>query len=1002
MQSKPKRKFWKWLGRVGLGLLGLLVLFLAFVFVYAWIKDARAYATDMPEGSLLVDVGGRKTHMRAMGLENDGPAVVLISGFANGVTTDSAWWAAVQPELAKTMRVYTFDYAGYAWSDLNPEGVSHTNTADDLRAALIALGEEEVILVGFATASNTTIVYHHRYPDDPRLRGIVWLDADVLHPELVDWYKINIGISPAVLHALVDLGFGRLLYERGWPSQMEQWAMGERLSERAREMFDWDYYNRVAAMRGTRRVMHALVDHFLTYSADLDYAASLPLPTDIPLFVIQTDMLRFQSEEDPERAEVNAWRGPYMTEWYHTAAENAPGGRYIFIPDSEHVAMLDQPDALIGAIEEMVELVTETEASEPSPAQAKVPRFEPSDCPIAIPAGARAECGYLVVPEDRSNPDSRTIRLAVAILKSRSEDPAPDPVVYLAGGPGGSALGEAGLGFGSPFLDDRDFILLEQRGTRYSEPWLDCPELDVVIVDNLGQALSFEEEMALKVEAAIQCRDRLLGGGVNLAAYNSAAIASDFEDLRRVLGYEQWNLYGISNGTRLALTVMRDYPEGVRGVILDSTFPPQSDGDIELLPNAAHAFETLFAGCAADSACHAAYPELETVFYDLVDQMNANPIPVWITHPITGDPFELWLTGADMIGGLFDALCNAEIVPFLPFFIYQVHEGNHDILAPMAQNSLASLLGLSRGMNLSVECHGEAPFNPPEAVAAAMDAYPKLRGLMQFFALGICQYWGAGEAGPIETEAVHSDIPTLILEGEYDPITPPSLGKLAAETLPNSFFYEFPGLAHAVTLHDCPRSMAVAFVNDPITKPDANCMARMSTPDFVTDDDLYATPALYRLNNELLTKREPLHFGLLGFCLLFFLAEVLLVPGHFFRLLLKPSGQTTRVARLARGFAVATATLNLAFLVGLMLIVRDVASTSLLMMAFGVPARAALLFLVPLLTTALTAGLLIFTVLAWKNGYWSKVGRVHYSLLTLAALAFIWFLSYWDLLGFWL
>ncbi len=349
-----------WLTRIGIGVLGVLVLLLVAMYAYASIKDAQARTVGLPRDSLLVDVGGRDIHVHAMGLEHDGPAVVLISGAAYGTTKDSGWWAGVQPELAKTMRVYTFDYAGYAWSDPNPEGVSYTNTADDLHAVLTALGEEEVILVGFATASNTTLVYHHRYPDEPRLRGIIWLDADVLHPEIIDWYKGGDDMSPLVLHSLIDLGVGRLFYEWGFLSRREQWVMEEKLSDHTQAMFDWDYYDQVATMRGTRHALRAMVDCSLAYEADLDYAASLPLPTDIPLFVIQTDMLRFQSERDPERAKVNELRGPYMTEWYHTVAENVPGGRYIHIPDSEHFAMLDQSEALIEVIKDMVELVTTT------------------------------------------------------------------------------------------------------------------------------------------------------------------------------------------------------------------------------------------------------------------------------------------------------------------------------------------------------------------------------------------------------------------------------------------------------------------------------------------------------------------------------------------------------------------------------------------------------------------------------------------------------------------
>ena len=343
--------------RVGLSLLGLLVLAAFAIVVLSKTRDAQASRVEPPEGALLVDIGGRNIYMRGLGLEHDGPAVVLIMGFTNGVSIDSGWWAGVQPALAESMRVYTFDYAGHAWSDTNPAGISHSNAADDLHAALAQLDEEEVILVGQATGSNTTIFYADRYPDDPRVAGIIWIDPDVLTPELVEWYSIN--LSPTMwnlLHGLNSIGFSYLYHELLVVPQNE-WAIDDRLSPRAEELFDWDAYNRIAARRGTSTAILSALDHFKAYNDDLRRAASTPLPTDIPLYVIQTGMLRIQSESNPERAELNAWRGPVMEEWYRQAAENSAGGRYIFIPESNHVPMLDQPDALIEAIEEMVEQV---------------------------------------------------------------------------------------------------------------------------------------------------------------------------------------------------------------------------------------------------------------------------------------------------------------------------------------------------------------------------------------------------------------------------------------------------------------------------------------------------------------------------------------------------------------------------------------------------------------------------------------------------------------------
>ena len=214
-------------------------------------------------------------------------------------------------------------------------------------------------------------------------------------------------------------------------------------------------------------------------------------------------------------------------------------------------------------------------------------------------------CGYLIVPEDRSDPDSQPISLHVAVFTSESEEPAPDPIVYLEGGPGGHALEIVPFIFEdriAPFLTNRHFIVFDQRVVGYSEPNLDCPELIALTHETLDQQLSVEEQRAGGLSASLACRDRLIGEGVNLKAYTSAENAADLNALRQALGYEEWNLYGISYGTRLALTAMRDHPEGIRSVVLDSAYPLQVDLPTSLLSNADRAFSQLFGGVSGESS----------------------------------------------------------------------------------------------------------------------------------------------------------------------------------------------------------------------------------------------------------------------------------------------------------------------------------------------------------------------------------------------------------------
>ncbi len=469
-------------------------------------------------------------------------------------------------------------------------------------------------------------------------------------------------------------------------------------------------------------------------------------------------------------------------------------------------------------------------------APAYEPKFEPSVCPMdGLPEGATVECGYLIVPEDRSDADSADIRLAVAIIRSQSASPSPDPLIYLAGGPGGSALGDLQGWIDHGYASQRDFILFDQRGTGYSEPSLNCTEIEEWTYKYLNNPEWFLRNQTLR------CSRRLRKDGIKVSAYNSAASAADLDDLRRALGYDQINLLGISYGTRLALTTMRDFPQHVRSVVLDSTYPPNVDSFAEQAANTVRAFDQLFDGCAADPQCNTAYPGLRESFYALVDALNEEPAEVILIDPDSGMPAITRVYGNDVVGIIFLSLYSTDIIPVLPRVIHEAAHGSYDSLALLLQ--LAFERGFdtadifSEGMYYSVQCKEEMTFVEYKSVISAAESQPSLT---DYFVDGfelervMCNFWGAGEAAPIENEPVRSDIPTLVLAGQYDPVTPPAWGMLAAETLGSSYFYEFPGFGHGVSiLGNCPTQLTQAFVNNPTVAPDASCIAAIGPPAFI-------------------------------------------------------------------------------------------------------------------------------------------------------------------------
>lgn len=472
-------------------------------------------------------------------------------------------------------------------------------------------------------------------------------------------------------------------------------------------------------------------------------------------------------------------------------------------------------------------------AATPSPT-ASPARFEKAACEFPKFSGmGKIECGYLSVPEDRSQPNSSSIKLHVAIVRSSSPQPAPDPVVYLHGGFGGEALSmlQYQLPLFREVFADHDVIVFDQRGGGFSRPSLNCPEVEDQLYQDFTQNLSREEAQQHYAQAAQACHDRLVGEGVNLAAYTSAANAADVNDLRVALGYAEWNLYGVSYGTRLALTVMRDFPVGVRSAILDSVYPPQVDIDAELAGNAERAFDLLFDRCAADAGCNAAYPDLKTVFYDTVAQLDANPRTVHLTRPKTGQSYAMVVNGDRLVRAVFQMLYSTDTLPSLPKMIYELHAGRADTFRQYPIRIAFSADYVSEGVGFSVKCSEETSFSSPQVVATANAAVPpRLRDASDDTLLfTVCAGWGARPAPAIENQPVASAIPTLILAGDSDPITPPRWGRAAAETLSKSYTFEFPGVGHGVLgagpWGSCSEGMASAFLADPGSAPDSTCLS---------------------------------------------------------------------------------------------------------------------------------------------------------------------------------
>ncbi len=490
-------------------------------------------------------------------------------------------------------------------------------------------------------------------------------------------------------------------------------------------------------------------------------------------------------------------------------------------------------------------------AAQAAEATATVPRFEPADCPKLQGAEelAKASCGYLVVPENRSQPNGRTIRLMVAKYPARSAEKRPDPIVYLAGGPGDIAPLEVNGLIAADFLRDRDIYVVSQRGTMFSDPALTCAANDEFSRELLGLRFYSEATKRAHLAATEVCHRDLAATGADLSAYNSTESAADFADLRQVLGFDVWNIYGTSYGSYLAQTVMRDHPAGIRSVVLDSVLPTTYNVAANW-QNASDGFGNIFQACAAQPACNAAHPQLEQTFTALVNKLEAEPLTATVKDPATGEDIKVVIDGGALIDWLRNQNYGLAMLQAAPDRIDGLAAGRPDAIEAISLDRASrapppepGAPALGYGLALGVSCRESYPFATPQDLAAAgRKAFPDYPASIQDEGIGGWAYfnedcrevWKVPAAPEAMHQPVVSDLPTLLISGTFDTLTSLAGAKEAAAKLSHATIISIPGVGHFVSpASPCAQAVIVSFFADPAA-PDTSCVGALKPASFAS------------------------------------------------------------------------------------------------------------------------------------------------------------------------
>lgn len=456
-------------------------------------------------------------------------------------------------------------------------------------------------------------------------------------------------------------------------------------------------------------------------------------------------------------------------------------------------------------------------------------------CELSQPRSAAttaAWCAEFSQPEDRARPQGRRIAFKLALIRSDAAEVRSDPLVLLAGGPGQAAT-ESWPQVAGAFAQARrarHVILLDQRGTGGSNA-LRCGAEDApadAVKAAQQQTAGVAQARRLAEDCLARVRDQ-----ADPALYTTSDAVEDLEALRQALGGLKFNLVGVSYGTRVAQQYARRHPDGVRSLVLDGVAPNELVLGAEFAQSLDQALRARFALCDAEPACHERFGDVYKDLYALRARLQRQPLPVSLRDPQSFAPLHHDLD-ADTFAGLVRLYAYApETAALLPLAIHEAAAGNAAPLMGQASLITADLgASLTSGMGLSVICAEDADLLQPRPEDKSLI----LGGDFVDAIKAQCEVWPRGARPADFHEPLRSDLPALLLSGQYDPVTPPRYGEQVAKGLRRARHLVAPGQGHNVIGRGCMPRLFARFIDTlEIDKLDAGCIAEMGATPFFLD-----------------------------------------------------------------------------------------------------------------------------------------------------------------------
>nr|WP_315254473.1 alpha/beta fold hydrolase [uncultured Flavobacterium sp.] len=600
------------------------------------------------------------------------------------------------------------------------------------------------------------------------------------------------------------------------------------------------------------------------------------------------------------------------------------------------------------------------------------------------------EWGYLVVPENWDKPEGKTIKIAVAILKSTSKNIDSNPVVYIEGGPGAGGIEGIWSWLKHPLRKNSDIILVDVRGTGNSIPKF-CPNLGKKFLEILSKNQNSTQDEQQKTIAAMACKQDLINRDIDINEYNSKSIAKDLNALKKALKYNKWNVYGVSYGTYTAQVYANDFPQEIKSLILDSSISDISQYYNQNTVNYMNSLKKVFSACENDPNCNKQYPNLESAYYATIEKLDKNPITVKVDEKIISSG-KFTYNVEDFKIAIQQSLYQRKLIEVLPLLITEFNKGSKSTLSSLVA-AFSGALGLDYGAYYCVSCNEVIPNNSISEFDRNAYDYNKLKGGLSFYKSDflVCDKWNLGASNSSKSLNDLSNlstltVPVLVFSGAFDPITPASNGKITTARFKNSFLVNAPVFGHAPSFSKIGFKIVDEFISNPAQHPNVKEFQLNNKVRFVTD--IKISGGVSNLANSLN------EFNLLFFAPFFIAIIILLISIFNFSYVLIRNREDVTQNKFIKCLIIIASLLGLFVIIGFVLAINSTAQDNFYILAFGLPNQFVYLFIVQWVFIVFTIiSILYFTFKIKSISNASVIATILFSLFLICV-----YFQYWGFL----